>query len=315
MQEIGGYLELENLVRKPYHTKLIELNLGRQALMYLVFAKNIKKIYLPYYLCDSVNIALDLNNIDYEYYNIGYDFKPIFKKSTQPNEYVYIVNYYGQFNNNEILKFKKQFKNIILDNTQSFFQIPIEGIDTIYSVRKYFGVPDGAYLYTNSSINFELKTDKSIHRINHLIGRLEENASKYYDDFKKTDDSFKHEPLKSMSILTKNILGAIDYDQVIKKRNRNYEYLHRNLKSINFLEVCHSKAPFAYPLYVKNADIIRDILASKNVYIPILWPNAIGNSDYVIEKDLASNILPIPCDQRYEIEDMKRIYALISQLL
>lgn len=38
---------------------------------------------------------------------------------------------------------------IILDNTQSFFQKPISGIDTIYSCRKYFGVPDGAYLSTN----------------------------------------------------------------------------------------------------------------------------------------------------------------------
>ena len=43
-------------------------------------------------------------------------------------------------------------KNVIIDNVQAYFQRPIEGFDTLYSCRKYFGVPDGAVLYTDLEI-------------------------------------------------------------------------------------------------------------------------------------------------------------------
>lgn len=38
------------------------------------------------------------------------------------DEYVYIVNYYGQFNNFQLSKYKKEYKNIIIDNVQAFFK-------------------------------------------------------------------------------------------------------------------------------------------------------------------------------------------------
>lgn len=308
MREIGGYFELDQFINKPYYENLVELNTGRNALLYLVKAKKISKIYLPYFLCNSVSDVLSKYKIDYEYYNVGKDFFPIFEEKLKEDEYLYIVNYYGQITDDVTRKFKKEYKNIILDNTQSFFQKPIVGVDTIYSCRKYFGVPDGAYLSTDVVLNERLEEDQSSFRMKHILGRFEGKASDYYIEFKKNDETFKELPIKSMSKLTRNILGAIDYEKVIETRNRNFEYLHNRLRNKNILDIKLPYGPFAYPYYVENGIEIRKRLAKNIIYIPTLWPNVLKeNREGSIEYDYTANILPLPCDQRYGIEDMIRL--------
>ncbi|NBK98819.1 MAG: hypothetical protein EOM50_12495 [Erysipelotrichia bacterium] len=308
MREIGGYFQLDQLIDKPYYKNLVELNTGRNALLYLVKAKKISKIYLPYFLCNSVSDMLSKYGINFEYYHIGKDFFPIFEEKLKEDEYLYIVNYYGQIINDVIRKFKEEYKNIILDNTQSFFQKPDSDIDTIYSCRKYFGVPDGAYLSTNIVLDEILEEDQSSCRMKHILGRFEGEASGYYIEFKKNDEAFKELPIKSMSKLTRNILGAVDYEKVIETRNRNFEYLHDCLVDRNILDIKLPYGPFAYPFYVENGIEIKKKLAEKKIYIPTLWPNVLKeNHEDSIEYDYAANILPLPCDQRYGVEDMDKI--------
>lgn len=306
MREIGGYFQLDQLVNKPYHGKLVELNTGRNALLYLLSAKKIRKIYLPHFLCDSISDTLSKNKVDYEYYSIGKDFFPIFNKKFKKDEFLYVVNYYGQITDCAIEDFREKYKNIIVDNTQAFFQKPIADIDTIYSCRKYFGIPDGSYLSTNVALDESLEEDHSSLRMKHILGRFEGQASDYYNEFNKNDEAFKKLPIKRMSKLTRNLLGAIDYEKVIEIRNNNFEYLHKCLGKINILNIKSPYGPFAYPYYVKNGIQIRKKLAEKKIYIPTLWPNVLKESmKDSVEYDYAANILPLPCDQRYGIDDMK----------
>lgn len=308
MREIGGYFELDSLINSPYHENLVELNTGRNSLLYLVKAKKISKVYLPYFLCNSVSDMLSKHGINFEYYCIGKDFLPIFKEKLKKNEYLYLVNYYGQISNSSIRSFKERYGAIIVDNTQSFFQKPIQDIDTIYSLRKYFGVPDGAYLSTDRILEEKLEEEKSSHRMKHILGRFEGEASTFYNDFKENDESFKMLPLKKMSRLSKNILGAIDYEKVRSRRHQNFLYLHENLSNSNTLDIRVPDGPFSYPFYVENGIAVRKALAEKKIYIPTLWPNVLrDNKESTTEYDYAANILPIPCDQRYDIKDMKRI--------
>ncbi len=308
MREIGGYFELDQFINKPYYNNMIELNTGRNALAYLIKAKGIKKVYIPHYLCNSVSGVLERLSVDYEGYSIDKNFNPLFDKELENDQYLYIVNYYGQISNSALRSFKERYGTIIIDNTQSFFQKPIQGINTIYSLRKYFGVPDGAYLSTDRILEEELEEEKSSHRMKHILGRFEGEASTYYNDFKENDESFKMLSLKKMSSLSQNILGAIDYEKVRTRRNKNFRYLHGNLSNSNVLDIRVPEGPFSYPYYVKNGIEVRKALAEKRIYIPTLWPNVLrDNKESSTEYDYAANILPIPCDQRYDIKDMKRI--------
>ena len=69
------------------------------------------------------------------------------------------------------------WKQLIVDNTQAFC-FSDRGVDTFYSARKFFGVPDGAYLYTDKFLNVELEQDVSCQRCEHLLRRIDEGAER-----------------------------------------------------------------------------------------------------------------------------------------
>lgn len=313
MKEIGGYFGLERFTGKEYYDSLISLNTGRNALAYLLKSRTIKKIYIPYFLCDSVSSVCQREDVLYEYYHINADFSPKFEKTLKDDEWIYVVNYYGQISNPQLGEMKIKWKNVIFDNVQAFFQKPLPDVDTIYSCRKFFGVPDGAYLSTNALLKECLDTDFSKERMKHVLGRLEGKASDYYTDFKSNDHSFKQLELRSMSELTHNLLRAINYESVRQKRNENYQLLDSALNRINGISFKRPDGPYCYPFYCTNGMDIKKILAKKNIYIATLWPNVLEQHD-TLEKNYAENILPIPCDQRYTTEDMQRIILEIKKL-
>ncbi len=305
-KEIGGYFGLEQFRNQEYYPDLVSVNSARNALVYLIRAKNIQKIYLPYFLCASVAKVCEREACSYEYYSISKEFLPIFDKELTANEFLYVVNFFGQLKEQYIQNLKQHFHNVILDNVQAFFQKPLKGIDTIYSCRKFFGVSDGAYLATTSFLEKKLDVDSSKDRMEHLLGRFEYGASEYYEKFKENDNSFVDLPLRYMSRLTHNILGVIDYEKVQKKRNENYKVLANFLDEKNELSLMKIKGPYCYPFYCKNGMEVKKRLAQKRIFVPTLWPNVL-TLDKTLEKDYAENILPLPCDQRYGEEEMKSI--------
>uniref|UniRef100_UPI003AEF68C7 hypothetical protein n=1 Tax=Cetobacterium sp. TaxID=2071632 RepID=UPI003AEF68C7 len=74
MKEIGGYFQIEEFVRNEYYKDLVSLNTARNALLYIMEAKNIKKIYIPYYLCECIEVMLKQNELCYEFYRIDKNF-------------------------------------------------------------------------------------------------------------------------------------------------------------------------------------------------------------------------------------------------
>ena len=162
-----------------------------------------------------------------------------------------------------------------------------------------------------------LEIDKSSSRLGFLYGRFEENASDYYSDYVLNNEIFKNEKMKIMSKITENTLKSIDYGFVRNRRNDNYQVLHKILGKYNELGVAETMdGAFAYPLLLKNGAEIRKALINRKIYVPVLWPdvfdNTKGNS---IDYRYASDILPLPCDQRYSSDDMIIIADEIRHLI
>ena len=303
MKEIGGYFGLERFRGEEYHSGLVGVNNGRGALLYILKARNIRKLYLPYFLCESVSSMCLRYGYDIAFYSIGEDFLPVFSEKLGVSEYLYVVNYYGQISNDRIRELKARYGNIIVDNVQAFFQRPVSGIDTVYSCRKFFGVPDGGYVATDAVLDEQLEQDISKDRMTHILGRFEGTASEYYAWFKENDHSFVETPLRCMSELTRNLLRAVDYEQTRAVRNANYAVLDSALGARNRLTLTAPDGPYCYPFYCENGMQIKKKLAAQKIYVPTLWPNVL-DMDGTLEKDFAENILPLPCDQRYDREDM-----------
>ncbi len=315
MKEIGGYFGLEDFGGQEYYSDLVAVNNARCALVYLIKARKIKKLYIPYFLCDSVSSVCQREECPYEYYRIDNDLKPVFDRDLRKDEYLYIVNYYGQLDEGYVRSLKEKYGRVILDNVQAFFTRPIEGIDTVYSCRKFFGVPDGGYVATDALLDAELTEDISMDRMRHVLGRYEGAcAGDYYNDFKANDRSFIDLELRGMSKLTHNLLRAVNYEDVKKKREENFKYLHSALGDRNKLPIKLNDGPYAYPFYHKDGMKLKKILAESKVFVATLWPNVLS-MDGSVEKDFAENILPLPCDQRYDVEDMQRIVDAVFKIV
>lgn len=311
MREIGGYIELDTYTGPMLHGDGIKLNCGRNALAYLIEAKDIRKLWMPKFMCDSCNGILRKENVEVTYYSIGLDFKP---KGANPaeDEWLYVVNFYGQLSNGYLSSLKAQHPNLIVDNAQAYFQMPLPETDTMYTCRKFFGVADGAILYTDAVLDEEIPLDESFHRMRFLLGRYERPASEFYSEYAANNRFFADEPIKRMSRLTENLLHGIDYEAVKQRRTENFAYLHKWLSGINHLDLTIPEGAFMYPLYLENGAEIRNKLQAMKIYIPTLWPAVFALCGKMEpEYDMAKNILPLPVDQRYGTEEMEYLVSII----
>lgn len=308
MREIGGYFGLEQFPGREYHEDLVGVNSGRNGLLYIVKARKYRKLYIPRYLCDSVSQLCRREGIAYEEYAVDRSFLPVFDGTLQSGEAIYIVNYYGQISNEQVLAMQKRWGSIVFDNVQAFFQRPVSGVDTVYSCRKFFGVPDGGYVACDVAL--PLGTDCSRDRMTHILGRFEVSGSAFYEAFQRNDELFYTTPLKKMSPLTRNILRGVDYEAVRETRNRNFAQLHDALGRYNGISLKPADGPYCYPFYCENGMALKRELAQEKIYVATLWPNVLEYAD-TQEKDYTENILPLPCDQRYATEDMARMIQII----
>jgi hypothetical protein len=81
MKEIGSYFGLEQLLSNEYYKDLILLNNGIKALLYLLEARNIKQLYILYYLTNTVSDMCSRNDYIFGYYKINTEFIFIFNKT------------------------------------------------------------------------------------------------------------------------------------------------------------------------------------------------------------------------------------------
>lgn len=311
MKEIGGYFELDTFNSPMLHDGALELNCGRNCLAYLIEARKIQRIALPYFLCDTVRAVCQKQKVDIQYYHIGEDFLPV-SIDFPDDTWLYLVNYYGQLTNEQMSAIVHQHKRTIVDNAQAYFAEPLLNVDTIYTCRKFFGVADGAFLYTDSKIGRGLPQDESFERMRFVLGRYERTATEFFQEASANNDLFGNEPTKLMSKLTRNLLHAIDYETVKWRRTENYAFLSDKLGGFNRLKLRSVEGAFAYPLWLENGVEVRKRLIEKKTYIPTLWPNVVQEMPKdSLEYELADNILPLPVDQRYSKEEMKIICEVL----
>lgn len=313
LNEIGGYFSLEQANGEHYHKNAIRLNTARNCFEYILRANNYKKVYIPFYTCEAILEPLQKLKLKYEFYNINKNFEPIIEYKLKENEAFLYTNYYG-LKEKTVNKLAQVYKErLIVDNAQAFYSKPITGIDTFYSPRKFFGVPDGAYLYTNSNLGVT-EQDQSYERILHLAKRIDLGASAAYPDFQKSEKSLIGESIKKMSRLTEAMLSSINYHEVRLKRIENYLFLENNLSSSNKfnLKLDYNEVPMVYLYYSEDPELRKRLIENK-AFVATYWPNVLewAGKDS-LEYDLAKRLFPLPIDQRYSIREMKQLISLIK---
>lgn len=317
---IGGYFGLELPHLSEYHPEAIPINSGRHSLEYILRLRKYRKVIIPYYTCEVVLEPIKKLGLEYEYYSLDENLEPEFDfDEVEGNECFLYTNYFGL--KNEYIRSMPRMNNIIVDNSQAFFSKPLPCFDTFYSPRKFFGVPDGGYLYTydKSILPAYMPQSVSHQHCAHLLKRIDTSPEDGYLDATKNDIRISSLEMQGMSNLSKNILRGINYDQVSLKRRNNYSIIHRYLGERNELKLGRfydeSDIPMTYPLLIRFDDL-KEKLIDKKIYIPTYWNNVLACAPRESwESHLANYLVALPIDQRYSAKDMQYIVEVVLSII
>lgn len=313
---MGGYFQLHLSRGMEYYPDLIRLNTSRNALGYILEVKKYTKIYIPYFTCEVMLEPLVNLNIPYQFYSIDNQLEPIFDFEIGPTECMLYNNYFG-LKDNAVKQFSSTIDHIIIDNAQAFFSEPLPKTDTFYSCRKFFGVPDGAYLQLNTDARLSLEKDISVDRFSHLINSIDLGVEHGYADFIENEDGLINNEIRSMSTLTQAILSNIDYEASKNRRIRNFNFLNENLAQFNELEIDFPNGTPAmlFPLLVSKPDVKAKLIAKK-IFVPTYWPNIFKwTKDDTLEYKLAKDVIYLPIDQRYGLKDMEYMLDILKKII
>lgn len=318
-QAIGGYFELElRQYDSLFHDTATAVNSGRNAFAYILKRLAVKKVYLPSYICPVMLQPLQKYKIDYAFYALNEDLEPNQGFSVGDDEYIVYVNYFG-LKNSMARKLAQEHANTIIDNAQAFFHLPHHHTPTFYSPRKFFGVPDGGFVYLNANSKPALlPNETSFERCAHLLKRIELGPSQGFSDFKLNEQQLTTRSVAGMSFLTKKILFNIDYEWIRRRRNSNFAELHACLQRLNQLSHIMDESaidgPMMYP-YLCDKNNLREHLHENNIFTPTYWPqlSEMGVGLNGFESYLAEHLIPLPIDQRYGLRDMHRIVSVIEE--
>lgn len=310
---------------------------GRGAISLLLdhVKPRVKSVLLPSYICDSVILPFEQAGYELTYYDVDKYLKPIdIDMIKNSNVGIFLHMGYFGFSTNEILSdlissLKYESVITIEDVTHTLFSQqnkPIESDYIIGSIRKWFGILSGGFLASDKIMNFEL-IDANVDFINirrsslnqkfqYMNSGNESMKSTYLSGFNRAEHILD-EDVKPYKIDHESevIIKNLDDKELQNYRQRNYKFLLKHLRDVDSIEVLfrdleNDVTPMFFPIYVKsNRDELRSRLIEKEIYCPVHWPipKQVNGHLNITTKSIYDSILSIPCDQRYQIEDMHRI--------
>lgn len=317
---IGGYFELELPDRGGFlHDDGVLLNSGRNALEYVLRSlPDVRHLWIPYYSCDVILEPIKKLDIAFTFYRINDRLEIRDTIDLPVGSYLLYTNYFG-IKDQYVQQLAGKFGiRLIVDNAQAWYTDPIPGISTIYSPRKFVGVPDGGIAYCRFEIDLnQFEQDYSYDRCLHLLKRIDLGPSAGYQDFRESSNSLVGQPIRRMSRLTRRMLKSIDYDAVKQKRWEGFLKLDERLRMKNILtwvRECSFMCPMVYPFLTDSP--VRDRMIENNIFVATYWTTVLNRvkKDW-LERVLVDNLFPLPCDQRYGTGEMERIIGIIEDAL
>lgn len=315
---IGGYFGLadRDLETGHYPVEGARVNTARNALEYILLQlSDAKMIYLPLYTCEAVLEPLKRLPVSFAFYHINMHLEMKENVPIEEGTYVIVNNYFG-IKDAYVAKMPEKYgKHLIVDNAQALFAPVLPGVKAIYSTRKFVGVADGGFAVGVSDVPLLMYDEDTTEHDSHLLIRKEQGAEAGFKAYQENEKRLDNQPIRMMAASTRDILMHIDYEKIIAKRRENYRMLHDALKDLNQLplpDMDSFACPMVYPFLPKDNMNLRQRLIDHRIYVARYWPNVLNwcrPND--IEETLANNIIPLPVDQRYGEEEMKRIIEII----
>jgi hypothetical protein len=321
---IGGFFELELPAgpARPHTRAWAALASGRACLAVILQELHPSQVWLPFYICDSVLRALAEAGVPYQFYHLTEKLELVELPELAPGEYLLYVNYFGvKMSYTEVLA-QHYGTRLILDLTQAFFQEPAIGLWGFNSARKFFGVPDGAFLYApDQRPPLALPANQAI-SLTHLVERKMGRQAAAYQAYSQYEEMLSYTP-SGMSAVSHSLLSWLNYEKIAQQRQANFLQYQKLLAPLlqsgvarEWLSLEEGSVPFCYPLRLARLVLDRRPLFEQRIFVPWLWPELRQRSgDFPLEKSLVDGVLALPIDHRYGPSEIEQVAQVVRKLL
>ena len=316
---------------------------GRTALDYIIrdilSDYSMTSVLLPSYCCDTMIEPFCKNGMNVRFYDVYFDDHVglcVDIPEPQPHEIFYYMKYFGyqdiQGYDDEYIK--KEWELVIEDRTHSWLSdtTPCLFDYSFASYRKWTGF-SGIAVAEKNGTSFRVDCNQVT---NEKYCQLRKRAASLKMKYMSGETVDKKEFLdlfnEAEELLEKDYVGyapsveafsdflSLDVNALKQARVRNAEALMNGLKDIPqihlmFDELNSKDVPLFVPILVeKDRDALRKCLIEHDIYCPVHWPL----SEYHKElnqrsKTVYQQELSLICDQRYTVEDMKKIISVIAE--
>ena len=335
---------LQSPVKYINNVKLQKFRSGRDALkaIALFYRQQTKKVLLPALCCESMVTPFLMSGYDVVFYkissNYAADTDDIEKKIERNCIFLY-MSYFGvnSIDDSYIRSWKRDFEIIsIEDRTQNILINPetkrYSPDITIASIRKWLALPDGALLWANENYMCNVVNDNRFSDIRERAMRIKSSYLSEGSESLKNTYLFmfqsaakmldENSNIFSISKKSEMILRQIDFNKIFNLRKQNVKALKQNLdiarerELLAFITENPEKSTLYFPILVEKRDEVQKLLAKEKIYCPVIWPLPDGAKRICDVADYtAEHMLAIPCDQRYNVENMAFISEKIVRIL
>ena len=317
MKPIGGFFELEvPRCGKHLHPDAMPLTSGRACLALILRQTRPRRGLVPFYTCDSVLGVFAAAGVPVTFYALTEGLAPDLDNMPASDELLLYINYFALQDQAVERLLDDVTDRVVVDDAQAFFASRDPSGWSFNSARKFFGVPDGAYLRGPSLPAASFEPNAHV-PIDHLVHRLTGHLDRAFDEYQKHEREMTGD-VRGISRISQSLLAGVDYDAVAERRRRNFGVLHQRLGGLNRLPLqadAGSHVPFCYPL-LPARPVTHEALWRAQVFAPRLWPEVIARSEpgFARERELAAALLPLPIDHRYDDQDMMRVAGVVEAL-
>lgn len=324
LKALGGYFGLEAHAGDGGQTwdSAVFLQSGRAAIVLALHSLRAKRVHLPFHVCSAVYDALDHLKLPALPYRLTPERGVPDEVTLRDGDVVLCVDYFGlsdKMCDATIARFGAQ--RVLIDASQALFHAQRPDVLTAYSPRKFVGVGDGGLLrqigkeFAWPDVLMPADEAGSQSRAEHLLRRAAGDVEGGYAAFRRAEESLADCTPRAMSGLTRALLSSIDFGRISVRRRANYCQLAYELTRHGFViePLLDNAVPLCCPVFGVDAEQLRSALAARRIFTPVYWPNTLLPPDDVVGVELRDATLYLPCDQRYDSEDMRRLVEVVVE--
>ena len=318
---IGGFLPLETATAAApaacHHPGAVALASGRACWHAVLRDRRPERVLLPFYICDAVLQPLTALQVPFEFYALDESFRPAALPAPCGRGLALVVNYFGM-QSSFVAGAAGRDPRIVVDDTQAFFRRGQPDRWSFNSARKFFGVPDGGFLYGPAGDLGDLPPS-DIDDCAHLVTRLRGDDARAWELFRAHEARIGID-VRAMSRTSAGLLAAVDIDAACRRRVANFRALHEALGPANTirlpLDLGDDDVPMCYP-FLPAREVDRAAVARAGAFVPMFWPEVAARTDggFAWERAIAGRLLPLPIDHRYTASHMAALAGMLLQVL